>query len=154
VTSVDCFEDEEDDFYVALDQPPAPAEAQSLLRPPPGVALLPQHGLLLLPCAAHQSWVEAQLAVGKVKVKIRERLALIVLRSVFQLVVETLTELAESRIAESACERTEIQTLALRVVALVAESEFKALLNAYFYRVLIVKASLRAKLSAEMFLRR
>lgn len=154
MTSVDCFEDEEDDFYVSLDNPPTPAEAQSLLLPPPGVTLLPQHSLLLLPCAAHQAWVESQLAVGNVKVKLRERLALILLRSVFYLVADSLTELAESRIADPSCERSEVQTVALKVLTLVAESEFKALLNGYFYRVLIVKASLRAKLSAEMFLRR
>jgi len=47
-----------------------------------------------------------------------------------------------------------VQRIALWTVALVAESEFKEVLNAYFYRMMIAKAGLRAKLSAEMFLRR
>jgi hypothetical protein len=155
VASMDAFEDEDDDYYIALDEPPSSAQLKSLLRAPAGVVtFVDEHNLLLLPVSAHQSWLSAQLAVGQVTLKFRERLALLIVRSVFALITETVVDLAELRIdqPEQAC--TAVQGLALRVVALLANSEFKPLLNAYFYRVLIAKASLRAEISARIFLKR
>lgn len=151
---MDAFEDEDDDYYIALDDPPSSAQLKSLLRAPAGVTLVDEHNLLLLPVSAHQSWLSAQLAVGQVTLKFRERLAFLIVHSVFALITETVERLAELRIdqPEHAC--TAVQNLALRVVALLASSEFKPLLNAYFYRVLIAKASLRAEISARTFLKR
>lgn len=154
MTSVDTFEDEEDDYCIALDEPLTTAQAQSLLRPAPGATGLHEHSALRWPASAHQTHLAGLQAAAQNGFKLKEKVACWVVREVFSLVVETLTELAEVRIAQPGQLCNELQGIALWTVAVVAESEFKEVLNAYFYRIMIAKAGLRAKMSAEMFLRR
>lgn len=154
MTSVDTFEDEEDDYFIALDEPLTTAQAQSLLRPGPGASALHEHSALLWPASAHQTHLEGLQAATQNGFKLKEKVACLVVREVFSLVVEALTELAEARIAQPGQLCSELQGIALWTVAVVAESELKEVLNAYFYRIMIAKAGLRAKMSVEMFLRR
>ena len=154
VSSVDTFEDEEDDYYIALDQPLTAAEIQSVLCPAPGAIWQHEHGALLWPAAAQQTHLAGLLHAAQNGFKLKEKIACLVVRDVFALVVEVLTELAEIRIQHPTQPCNEVQRIALWTVAIVAESEFKEVLNAYFYRILIAKAGLRAKISVELFLRR
>lgn len=164
IASVDCFEDDADDIFVAPNEVPSPAEllaltaehrskaASSASGPGQGQGLGQSAGHLSLPAVAHDSAVVAARALLQPGIKPRERVSFFVLGAVFDLVVTLLTALAERRIAKPEAEASATESLALEILSVISGSEFKALLNQYFCRVMIAKAGIRAKLSAQIFL--
>jgi hypothetical protein len=84
----------------------------------------------------------------------RERLSVLLVQTVFSIVVETLTGLAERRIATPDAYSTPLEDLAVDILAIINASEHQQLLTAFFYRALIARAAVRVKLSVAMFLNR
>lgn len=155
IPSVDCFEDDADDGAVTSNEIPTTVDllAQTTASNIPAFSLRgPQSALLSLPVVAQDSALMATKVLLHPGVRPRERVAFFVLGAVFDLVCASLTALAERRIAKPDSSISLVESLALEIVAVVADSEFKVLMNQYFYRVMIAKAGIRAKLCAQIFL--
>lgn len=111
-------------------------------------------GVTLLPAAAQRSAKELLSTLAQPGLALRERVAALVVTNAFALVAQVLTRLAERRITDPDAPPNDTEQLALDVVSTVANSTQHAILRAFFYRVMIVRAAIRAKLAVALFFNR
>jgi hypothetical protein len=147
MTSLDTFDDPVDDYFIASERVPVPT-------PSGGSAAAAAKGVSLLPAAQNHSATELFALLVQPGLALKQRISMLVVSNAFFLVTEVLTGLAEKRITTPDCKATSTELLAQEVVSLVANSAQHALLNGYFYRVMIVRAAVRAKLAMALFFHR
>jgi hypothetical protein len=148
MTSLDTFDDPVDDYFIASERVPVPA-------PRGGCAFAAAaRGGPLLPAAPNHSATELFALLVQPGLALKQRISMLVVSNAFFLVTEVLTGLAEKRIATPDCQAASTELLAQEIVSLVANSAQHALLNGYFYRVMIARAAVRAKLAVALFFHR
>lgn len=150
IASMDCFADEADDLFVSVNELSSSADllAQKTTASTVGAfAALPTIGV-----SPQIPSVFTAKGLLRPDISPQERVSFFVLGAVFDVVVAVLTSLAERRITQLETAVGPVEVLALDIISVVSGSEFRTLLNQYFYRVMIAKAGIRAKLSAQIFL--
>lgn len=158
VPSVDCFEDAVDDFHISSERVPIPIPPPVATDAVAAVAVEANGsgggGLAHLPASAQRSAVDLMATLSQPGITLRERVALLVMSSAFSLVTEVLAGLAERRIAGPATPASSLETLAMDIVAILARSAQHEVLNAFFFRPLIARAGIRAKIAVGLFFHR
>jgi hypothetical protein len=117
--------------------------------------------LCALPASAHRSFGTIHKAMRNAPMSAVHRISLFVFHNLLSIIIDVLTSCAERLLLMLIADESggnalnvsdvmnDTENLALELVGIIARSEQKALLTPYFYRVLISKAGLRAKLFVE-----
>jgi hypothetical protein len=155
VSGTDCFEDAADDFFIASERVLVAPPALSLSADPSSAVPLDMpHCVMSLPGVPYVGFSSVLEALHQSAMGFRDRLAAVIVHTVFFIVAEALTGLAERRIACPDAPSTPLEDVAVELLALINASEHQLLLTAFFYRAVLARASVRVKLSVATFLSR